>query len=290
MSKYPGAKKRIGHLFGYLSMLGATVVTLLEYFYNDVIIWVWLLYGIVIVPLVAASAIIAVRAFFARRRTHFQRIVAVWGVLNLLLAAIVVNENQRTARAARPDEMVAYYHRHADELRSLAAYARDAIDPGAWMYLEFERDEVIHFSVPGVGGAYGKEIDVAANCRSVGLSAEEFDEIRRRLKALHCISVDVSRPAEPVIDPRGFQNPRTDPQRVTIGRVRWMMSKYDYGIFLQPVDDSLWNSLVSPSCCDILPVNDSLVLVYGSPAFGSICFPNREGWLERWQIKKSQGD
>ena len=61
---YTGMKKQIGHFFGYLSMLGATVVTLLDYFYNDVIIWVWLLYGIVIVPLVAASAIIAIRAFF----------------------------------------------------------------------------------------------------------------------------------------------------------------------------------------------------------------------------------
>lgn len=277
-------KKQIGHFFGYLSMLGATVVTLLDYFYNDVIIWVWLLYGIVIVPLVAASAIIAIRAFFARRRTRFQCVVAVWGVLNLLLAVIVVHENQRTARAAQPDEMVAYYHRHADELRSLATYVYNAVDPGTWMYLEFERGEVHIFSVPGTGGAYGDDINVAANCRKVGLSPDEFNEIRRRLEVLHCISVEVQRPAENVVDPLSVRPSRTDPQSVTIGRVRWMMSKYDYSIYLQPMDDSTWNDLVSPSRCDILPVNDSLALVYGSPAFGSICFPNRDRWMERWGI------
>ena len=203
--------------------------------------------------------------------------------LNMLLATIVITENRRTARAVEPDEMVAYYHRNSDELRSLADYAYHAVNPGQWMYLEFERGEVSIFSVPGLHESY-ENINVEACCREVGLSREEFDEIRRRLEMLDCISVELSR--SPEIKPSVLSDlvAQRDTGYVDIGRVRWMMSKYDFRIYLAPMSDSVWNHLLSPSCCELIPVCDSMAILYGSPAFGSTCFPNRDQYIKKWNL------
>ena len=280
--KKPSKVRRVTvYVLGVLSMLTATVVTLLDYYYNDIIIWIWLLYGIVLVPLVLSSMVF----FFdsLRLKTRFQKVMFVWGVLNLLLTVIVIDANHRIARAADPDEMVAYYHRNSDELRSLADYAYHAVNPGQWMYLEFERGEVSIFSVPGLHESY-ENINVEACCREVGLSREEFDEIRRRLEMLDCISVELSR--SPEIKPSVLSDlvAQRDTGYVDIGRVRWMMSKYDFRIYLAPMSDSVWNHLLSPSCCELIPVCDSMALLYGSPAFGSTCFPNRDQYIKKWNL------
>ena len=274
-------KRKTLHVLGVLSMLTATAITLVDYYYNEIIIWIWLLYGIILVPFVLSS----VAFFFSslRLRTPFHRVMVAWGILNMLLAAIVITETRRAARAVNPDEMVACYHRHSDELRSLADYAWHAVDPGAWMYLEFEKGKVSIFSVPGELNSHDN-IDVDACCQAVGLSDEEFDEIHRRLDMLGCISVELSR--APEVRPYDFSDltAQRDTGCVNIGRGRWIMSKYDFRIYLAPMSDSTWNYLLSPSCCELIPVCDSMALLYGSPAFGSTCFPKREHYIGKWNL------
>ena len=51
------------------------------------------------------------------------------------------------------------------------------------------------------------------------------------------------------------------------------------------MSDSTWNHLLLDDCTRI-PVCDTMVLEYGSPAFGSECYPQRDEIVRRLNLKE----
>lgn len=68
-----------------------------------------------------------------------------------------------------------------------------------------------------------------------------------------------------------------------IGRNRHPMSMYFYVLFRHPMSDSTWNKMLENET--LIPVNDTMALEYGSPAFGSTGYPQREVIIKRLNIK-----
>ena len=72
---------------------------------------------------------------------------------------------------------------------------------------------------------------------------------------------------------------------VEIGRKRYMMSAYYYNLSRYRMSDSTWNDLLLRDCTRI-PICDTMALEYGSPAFGSECYPIKGKIVGRLNLKE----
>lgn len=229
-----------------------------------------------------------------RMRDTYQRVVFLWGVGNLLLFSLTWWLESRQADEVEVDGLVAHYCEHERELWTLADYTRSAMDSGAYLDLQFDGDKVEHFHTRVAGGEFvyrwetAGPIDAVEVGATIGLTADEIEGIRQRLKDLDCFCIalsDYNGLADDSVTVYGRRRAVRDVDIVTIGRKRYGMSAYYYNLYRQPMSDSTWNELLVDDCTRI-PVNDTLALEYGSPAFGDICYPCKADIVRRMNLNE----
>ncbi len=241
-----------------------------------------------------------------RMRDTYQRVVFLWGVGNLLLFGLTWWLESRQADEVEVDGLVAHYCEHERELWTLADYTRSAMDSGAYLDLEFDGDKVEHFHTRVAGGEFVHRwktdgpIDAVEVGATIGLTADEIEGIRQRLKAAGCISIsltnygpdmDIGFPmtiygmADSVTVYGKRRRAVRDVDIVKIGRKRYMLSAYYYNLYRYPMNDSTWNHLLLDDYTRI-PICDTMALEYGSPAFGSECYPLKEEIVGRLNLKE----
>ena len=98
----------------------------------------------------------------------------------------------------------------------------------------------------------------------VGLTEEEYDGIRSRLKAMGCIGLEAS---------------RNYPEYTSIWFRRVGAGMYSYILHPQPfTDDEKEKILEDYTIC---PYNDHVLFEYGGPAWGSDNFPQKDKYLKK---------
>ncbi len=240
-----------------------------------------------------------------RMRDTYQRAIVLWGVGNVLLVGLSWWLDNRLSNQVEADNLVAHYCEHERELWDLVDYTRAAMDSGAYLDIEFDGRKVERFLTHTADGEYKggwssqgpiNAVEIGA---SIGLMEDEIEGIRQRLKAADCISISltnygldngVSIPMTTYgmadsVAACGNRRTVRDINIVEIGRMRYMMSAYYYNLYRHPMSDSTWNHLLLDDCTRI-PVCDTMVLEYGSPAFGSECYPQRDEIVRRLNLKE----
>ena len=254
-------------------------------------------------PLLLVSLIITLCNL--RIRDTYQRAIVLWGVGNFLLLGFSWWLDNRLSNQVEADNLVAHYCEHERELWDLVDYTRAAMDSGAYLDIEFDGRKVERFLAHTANGEYKggwssqgpiNAVEIGA---SIGLTADEIEGIRQRLKAAECISIaltnygtdnGISIPMTTygmVDSVAAYGNRRADCDIgiVEIGRMRYMLSAYYYNLYRHPMSDSTWNHLLLSDCTRI-PVCDTMVLEYGSPAFGSECYPLKSEIVRRLNLKE----
>lgn len=291
-------KKAIGRSLAGIVMLLITVLFLamcvttgdekMDFFFLFTIIY-W-------VPLVFVGLLIFIwhLVFLCniRENNTFHLVIVIWGFVNILLCVLAIILEQRQSRTIDADSLIDHYCKYEKEIWEAAEYTRSAIDSGAWMRLEYDGRKVEMFHTITADGVYehnwstdGK-IDAVEIGQRIGLTPDEIEGIRQRLHDAGCISIELTNyGSADSIKKNGEMHPVDDYDYIIVGRKRWSMSMYFYNLFRHPMSDSTWNYLLLDDCVS-LPVCDTLALEYGSPAFGSVCYPGKEEFIKRLKLKK----
>ena len=247
--------------------------------------------AIIWLPLLLASLAIwighLVRLCRPTVRNRLNLIVVVWGVVNALLLGGVWLQSHLYDRQVKAENLIAHYEAHEAELWELADYTRAAIDSGTTLQLEFEGGKVTMFHTQdGSHWASSGPLNADSIGATIGLTHDELEGIRRRLQRAGCIRIELGNyGSADSVTVYGRTRPVRDRDIITIARKRHMMSMYSYQLYRYPMSDSTWNHLLrNGEAC--IPVSDTLVLLYGSPAYGSVGYPDREGVIERLGLKE----
>ncbi len=229
------------------------------------------------------------------KRNSFSRTMVLWGIVNILLMAAVFIRDSHSGKQVDAQHLIAHYEKYEHEIWDAAEYARSAMDSGAWMRLEFDGKTVEMFHTRPAGetvsnnwrGSDGPSLDADSLGRRIGLTHDEIEGIRQRLEAAGCISIELKNygSATSVTGYRNKTYPIDEVDYITVGRCRYMMSMYFYDLYRHPMSDSTWNKMLLDEVTSI-PFCDTVALEYGSPAFGSISYPQRERIIKQLNIKK----
>ncbi len=255
----------IGIVLGYLCMLGTTLLTALwwaEGFMAALIMgllfWFW-------IPLLVGAVITFICS--VRLKTRHHKILFGLGILNILfLAAYLLYQAPRQDCSA--DIMAEHYERNKEGLRELEAYARKAMDRGAYIHLEFDGRHIpiFHVKTPDDSlGSYNWDADqLQDSLRAVaGLTADEMRGLRERLADLDCISVEL----------------RQDAPAITIGFRRVGLGMYFFRLYDKPLTAPEWQEAMDDEA--LVPYNRRVVFEYGAGAIGSLAFPGKDDYLQR---------
>lgn len=174
-----------------------------------------------------------------------------FSVLNTLVLILLLAVRLPGSQC-NPDEMVSHYEKNKVELEALISFTHSALDEGQEMYLEFE-----HGKVSLLYTSTYDHVDNAEKLKSVGLDEEEFKSIKRQLKSLKCISIDTN-----------------FPDYCNIGYKRVGFGQYSYRIYLNPMNEEQRQNALTDG--QLIPYNDTMVLMYGGGAVGPQSFSQQE--------------
>ena len=168
--------------------------------------------------------------------------------------------------------MAAHYEEHHTEMEALHRYVQSAIADSCEITLEFKGNRVVMFHVRDSNGRYSSHWDKEARQQRdslmavVGLSQEEYKNIRKQLKDMGCIGIEYS---------------QSSPEWLTIWFRRVGFGLYSYYILNRPATDEEKSSAME----DWLPIpyNDHCFFRYEGGAVGPISFPKevREDFLKK---------
>lgn len=253
----------IGIVLGYLCMLGTTLLTALwwaEGFMAALIMgllfWFW-------IPMLIGAAIAFIRSF--RLKTLHHKILFGLGILNILfLAAYLLYQAPRQECSA--DIMAGHYERNKEGMRELETYARQAVDSGAFIRLEFDGRHIPIFHVrarnDSLMSSHWDADDLQDSLRTiVGLTADELLGIRKRLANLDCVSIELNR----------------SPPGITIGFRRVGLGMYFFRLYDKPLTPAQWQEAMDDEA--LVPYNRHVVFEYGAGAIGSLAFPGKNDYL-----------
>lgn len=170
-----------------------------------------------------------------------------------------------------PEIMAEYYEEHKTEMMELCEYMQSVLADSTAVKLEFEGSRLVLFHVAAADAHYYSNFwgDDARSKRDslmsvVGLTEEEYDGIRSRLKAMGCIGIEAS---------------RNYPESTSIWFRRVGAGMYSYILHPQPfTDDEKEKILENYTIC---PYNDHVLFEYGGAAWGSDNFPQKDKYLKK---------
>lgn len=260
----PALSSFLAEAVSLLPTLLATVVLVALLSDSFVVFLVLAMLAWALLPVAVAACWLWVRSF--RRQTPAARVHRVWGGLNLLL--LIGLAVWWLSQPPAPERMARHYDRHATQLDSLALYTRQALDPGAHLHLEFEHGQPSIFHVQCSSDnlvSYHWGDDAQAHRDSlmsvVGLSDEEYRQVRSRLRRLRCIGITVSRRP-------------SDSSAVVVDYYREAMGMYSYRLFFRPLtayEEELF--LTDPM---YIPYTPRVVFQYAGGAIGPQAFSPRQ--------------
>ena len=244
-----------------IPMLIITALILLLWVWGDKFIMVFFL--IFIIPIVLVCIIASIIFMIKSRKlaTTGQRVLFFWGIFNVLFF-IVYCVLELPKHRCNPDIMAEHYEKYAKEMEELVAYTDHALEDSAHITLEFEcgKPSIFHVQAKNDSlvfcnwdeNALGKQDSLL---RVVGLTKEEFENIRERLDDMGCIGIRMT---------QGQKWAEIWFRRVGMGM-------YSYRLANVPMSQE-----EKKECLDneeYIPYNDRVVFEYGGGAFGSQNFP-----------------
>lgn len=244
-------------------MLIITALILLLWIGGDFVFFIMAFFLFLIIP-IALVCVIASIIFMIKSRklaTTGQRVVFFWGIFNILLiVAYCVFElpNYR----CNPDIMAEHYEKYAKEMDELVAYTDHALEDSAYIALEFECGEPSIFHVQAKKDSLAScnwDEDAIGKHNSlmgvVGLTKEEFENIRERLDDMGCIGIRMT---------QGQKWAEIWFRRVGMGM-------YSFRIANVPMSQE--EKKVCLDKGEFIPYSDKVVFEYGGGAIGSLYFP-----------------
>ena len=226
--------------FYVLPSLGITFIILVLWKLDYLLIWVLMIGGWIIIPLVLIT-------IFASRKLSCFRHFATLGitVFNIVFFLLFL-AFEYPQRRCNPDIMQSYYESHKAELDSLCNYARSIVNDGYDYHVEFEDG-----------------VNIRSLQKEMGIDDKELKELKNRLDALGCFSVYV---------------PSENNGPIEIGFRRVSMSAYFFVIFPDSMGNETYINYMNDA--GYIPYNHRVVFEYGSPAFGDMSFPDRDKYLK----------
>lgn len=222
------------------------------------------------------AIILSIVFFFMglRWRNEWHRIAVIWGGVNvLLLVAYLIFQvpNQR----CDPDIMGKHYEKHRAQMEELHRYVGEAVADSCAVTMQFDGKIIDRFHVTGPHDEYPSmhwNEDALALKDSlmavVGLTEEEFEGIRQRLREMGC---------------KGIEYSQNTPAWITI-RFRYVgFGGYDYIIYNRPMTDEERATAIEDMT--LIPYSDRCVFQFGGGAIGPQEFSKefKEEYLQRHQ-------
>ena len=218
-----------------------------------------LLYFWIILPLIVLSIVF----FFMglRRRNKWQWAAVIWGGVNLLLFVLYIFVQAPNQRCD-PDIMAEHYDKHHIEMEELHSYLKSVVADSTSLLLEFDGSTPALFQEKKHGTIFATRNwdDETPEYKQrlllrAGLSQDEFEGIRKRLKNMGCIGIEYSQSMS---------------ERLSIWFRRVDMGVYSYNIYSRPMTDEEKNEVMEHY--EYIPYNDHCVFEYGGGAFGPQTF------------------
>ena len=198
-----------------------------------------------------------------RFKTVWHKVMFVCGIATFLLfIACSLIPNPKTS--CNPDIMAKHYEEHKAEMREFCDYMQSVLDDNTAIQLEFEGNKQGIFRVKSADSdSFSWEVDSDSKRDSlmqvVGLTEEEYVNIRKKLKNMGCIGVKAS---------------RNYPESTEIWFRRIGMGKYDFVLYKRPMTKEEKENALNDDT--LIPYNDSTLFQYGGGAIGLQVFPKGE--------------
>ena len=222
------------------------------------------------IPAVSVFLIAFVKSF--RRRSGWYKAMFGCGLGTILLLVAYLLFRAPETRC-NPDIMAEHYEKHKAEMEEFCNYMQSVLDDSTSVTLEFKGNRLEMFHVAGADAnrysnfwneeARGKRDSLMA---VVGLTMDEYNGIRKRLKSMGCIGVEAS---------------GITPDCTALWFRRVGMGMYDYVLYSRSLSDEEKEKVLEDY--SIIPYNDHVLFRYGSGAIGSDAFSSgtKEKFLKK---------
>lgn len=239
------------------------VALIILFWYDDFIGFLAaLLFVYITIPMVSVFLIAFVKSFRWRSGWHKAMFGCGLGTI-LLLASYLLFRAPETR--CNPDIMAEHYEKHKAEMEEFCNYMQSVLDDSTSITLEFEGNRLEMFNVVVAdANRYSTNTYWGEDARDkrdslmavVGLTMDEYNGIRERLKSMGCIGVKAS---------------SITPDCTVLWFRRVGMGMYDYILYTHPLTDEKKKEVLEDY--SLIPYNDHVLFQYGSGAIGSDAFP-----------------
>ena len=200
-----------------------------------------------------------------RFKTVWHKVMFACGIATFLLfIACSLIPNPKSS--CNPDIMAKHYEEHKAEMRELCDYMQSVLDDSTAVVLEFESNRLDMFHVVAAGeNRYSNYWNEEARSKRdslmqvVGLTNEEYVNIRKKLKNMGCIGVKAS---------------RNYPESTEIWFRRIGLGRYDFVLYNRPMTKEEKENALNDDT--LIPYDDSTLFQYGGGAIGLQVFPKGE--------------
>lgn len=247
------------------------VALIILFWYDDFLGFLAALFFVwITIPAVSVFLIAFVKSFRRRSGWHKAMFGCGLGTILLLVAYLLFRAPETRCN---PDIMAEHYEKHKAEMEEFCNYMQSVLDDSTSVTLEFKGNRLEMFHVAGADAnrysnfwneeARGKRDSLMA---VVGLTMDEYNGIRKRLKSMGCIGVEAS---------------RITPDCTALWFRRVGMGMYDYVLYSRSLSDEEKEKVLEDY--SIIPYNDHVLFRYGSGAIGSDAFPSgtKEKFLKK---------
>ena len=247
------------------------VALIILFWYDDFLGFLAALFFVwITIPAMTVFLIAFVKSFWWKSGWHKAMFGCGLGTILLLVAYLLFWAPETRCN---PDIMAEHYEKHKAEMEEFCDYMQSALADSTSVTLEFKGNRLEMFHVAGADAdrysnfwneeARGKRDSLMA---VVGLTMDEYNGIRKRLKSMGCIGVEAS---------------RITPDCTALWFRRVGMGMYDYVLYSRSLSDEEKEKVLEDY--SIIPYNDHVLFRYGSGAIGSDAFPSgtKEKFLKK---------
>lgn len=249
----------------FLPMLVVSILITIFWIDDFVAIAITVFGFVLSIPTIIAAIYltIASRKFSDR----WQKALFIWGIFNLLFfCAYLIFRHP--AQGCNANMMAKYYENNSEKIEELLKYIDEAQDDSTLLVLEFTPEEVCFFHISTSRGSYWEwdaELKKDSLMQEVGLTHNEYENIRSLLSNLNCIGIESDK--------------RMPNNEVTIRFKRVGFGMYSFVLHNSPISQQQKDTYMNDMA--YVPYNDSVIFMYRSGAIGSDTFHHKERFLRK---------
>ena len=261
---------KLASIIKLMPSLYVTILLVSWIFHSYALLTIFLFLGLL--SLIAIIAAIVCFIFSWKRENIWQKVIFYWGVVNLLLVGVCVTSPSE--QEAMTKKLEKNYERHKIEMDELYGYVSDVLDDDCSILVEFNTNDIgMLWIAPAGEDRYQQFWGDNARAKKdslltvVGISDEEFNGLRNRIKNVKCIGLMVSKSG----------------QYMRLMYKRAGMGMYSYLIYKLPLNDEDKEYFLEQSSS--IPYSDRVVFDYEGGAFGAQEFGRniKEKYLKKHQ-------